>query len=309
MSQNETWADGKQLSGPVEIASGVTVTIAPGAKITAATSATITIKGTLQAASAAGAHAKIAAATATGTWGGLVVASSGTLALDGVDLDNAASAIHVQAGNADAKYDRGTITAAQTPFEIDAGGKLATTRAAVLGAKGASSINGDFTTSYLDYQKVASAEGLIAGDPGATMFLADSIFRATASGGGDYIVSNAAKLIHVEYSTITGSHCGFHFNAVAKFEIDHVTDGADAPTGKVNLNSWGAMLYGSGAGPHTISNSNFMNSGANLDLAGKNGRLTITNTYTTGKNTASGAGWIWIATDVAKTPILDAKPR
>jgi hypothetical protein len=106
-----------------------------------------------------------------------------------------------------------------------------------------------------------------------------------------------------------GSHCAFHFDAVDRFEIDHVTAGAATPAGAGKLNNYGAMLYGSGAGPNVISNSNFMNAEVNLDLQGANGPITITNTYSTGLNSAADGSWTWAAADVAAAPIADARPR
>jgi hypothetical protein len=114
--------------------------------------------------------------------------------------------------------------------------------------------------------------------------------------------------VHLAYSTITEAHCAFHFNDVARFEIDHVTAGARSPAGPGGLVAWGAMLYGSGAGPNVISNSNFLGTTENLDQQNPQGPLTITNTYTTGLNSMDPT-WTWLPTDVAKAPIPDAKPR
>ena len=69
------------------------------------------------------------------------------------------------------------------------------------------------------------------------------------------------------------------------------------------------MLYGSGAGPNTISNSNFMDTEANLDEEFENGPITITNTYTSGGINTSMPTWTWLPADVAAAPIADAKPR
>ena len=145
-------------------------------------------------------------------------------------------------------------------------------------------------------------------DPTAVFDATDSTFHSSAGAGGDFIVSYAAALIHVAYSTINQSHCAFHFNDVTQFEIDHVTAGAASPGGAGNLNVYGAMLYGSGAGPNTISNSNFVNP-INLDQTPPNGPLTITNTYTSGGPNAAMPTWTWAAADVATAPIADAQPR
>jgi hypothetical protein len=305
----DVWGDGHVLQSSVEIAAGSTITIEPGAQVTVSPDVTITVRGVLKVASAAGPHAKISPQPQGQPWGGIIVASGGTLLADGLDLESPTMALDIQPGSIDARYDHGTITGADVPFRLELGSRLETSHATVLGATSSSDINGDFTASYLDYQKSGFAAGLTTGGAHATLRAADSTFRGTANAGGDYIVSLGAKLIHVEYSTITNSHCAFHFNDVDQFQIDHVTAGASSPTGPGDLNAWGAMLYGSGAGPNTISNSNFVNSSTNLDLLGTNGPLTITNTYSTGKNTQADTGWTWAPADVASAPIANAQPR
>ena len=145
-------------------------------------------------------------------------------------------------------------------------------------------------------------------DASSVLDITDSTFHAVSVGGFDYITTYAATLVHVAYTTITEAHCAFHFNDVTRFELDHVTAGAKTPAGPGGLVFWGAMLYGSGPGPNTISNSNFMGASANFDQMGDNGPLTITNTYTTGLNSTTPT-WTWLPADVAKTPIPDARPR
>src|SRR5258707_382494 len=91
-SNGTTWSDGTRFSAAVEIAAGTTVTIAPGAHVTMAGKFPITVRGTLEVASAAGTHARLAPADAMGKWTGLVVENGGTLAADGLDLDGAETA-------------------------------------------------------------------------------------------------------------------------------------------------------------------------------------------------------------------------
>ena len=118
------------------------------------------------------------------------------------------------------------------------------------------------------------------------------------SGGGDYVVSQQGKLVHVEYTTIAGAHCGFHFDSVDKFEIDHVTD---------DTNSYGTMLYGSGAGPNTISYSNFTNGTKDLDAQGTNGPIKVDHVHTSGKDSFSGV--VPTITNKEANPVPNAKPR
>jgi hypothetical protein len=303
--------DGAHLTASLVIPSGMTVTIPPGATIVADPMVTVTVQGVLVVGSATGTHARIAATVAmpdmTQRWGGLIVDTGGDLEAQGLDLAGATTALEVRPGSTAAHYDIGTISAPSSPFQIDTGGRLDTAHAVVVGATSGSTILGQLHASYLDYQTSGFSDGLVMMDPTAIFDVTDSTFHGAEVGGGDYIVSYAASLIHVAYSTINQAHCAFHFNDVTQFEIDHVTAGAASPGGAGNLNVYGAMLYGSGAGPNTISNSNFVNP-INLDQMPPNGPLTITNTYTTGNN-APMPTWTWLPADVATAPIADAKPR
>jgi hypothetical protein len=239
----------------------------------------------------------------------VIVAAGGKLDADGLDLDGAPKALHLLTDSAPSRYDHGTISGVETPFDVEVGARLDTAHATVVGATSSSGINGELHASYLDYEKTELPGGIIMGDAAAVFDVTDSILRAPGPFGSDYVISYNAKLVRMTYSTITGSHCAFHFNDVSRFEIDHVTAGAATPTGPSKLNAYGAMLYGSGRGPHVISNSNFVNADVNLDLQGANGPLTITNTYTTGLNSAPDGAWTWAPADVAAAPIADAKPR
>jgi hypothetical protein len=303
-----TLTAGTTLAEDLVIAEGTTTTIDRGAQLIAESGVTITVRGTLKIASAAGTHARISAAGAGQTWTGLVVENGGDLEADGLDLDGAATAIDVRAGAAAAHFDDGTIMNVPVPFMVERGGRLDTSHATVVDATSASSVNGELHASYLDYSRDVLATGIVMGDALAVFDATDSTFHGTGIGGNDYIVSYGAALVHIAYSTITDSHCAFHFDGLSQFQIDHVTAGASSPTGMPNQNYWGAMLYGSGVGPSTISASNFMNVEMNLDEQNPNGPLTITNTYTTGKN-ATDSMWTWLPAEVATAPIPDAMPR
>ena len=312
IDSGEQLGDGAQVTASLEIPVGSTVTIPPGAQITAAPGVVITVRGVLSIASP-DVHARIATATPNPdqahSWGGIVVESGGRLDADGLDLAGAATALTVNAGSLGARYDDGTITGAQVPFQIAAGTRLDTNHAAVVSAGDASRIAGELHASYLDYDTSASVVGgLIANDPTAIFDATDSTFHGTAGGGNDYIVSDASSLVHVAYSTITDAHCAFHFNAVTRFEIDHVTAGASSPTGPGSGVIYGAMLYGSGAGPNVISNSNFMGAQVAFDQEGTNGPLTISNTFAQGRISILPTS-TWLPADVAPAPISDAKPR
>jgi hypothetical protein len=134
-------------------------------------------------------------------------------------------------------------------------------------ASSSSAIAGTFTASYMEYDKT-TASGLILNDPAGSMTFSDSTLKG--AGGGDYVISDAGKLVKLEYTVVSGSHCGLHFGSVDQYSLDHVS---------LDLNSYGAMLYGSGAGPNTISSSNVQGTEYNLDMKGTNGPLKIDNTY------------------------------
>ena len=301
---DETWAGGKHLAAAVTIPAGRVVELAPGATVTLDAAVTVTVSGTLRGASAG--------ALKGSGWGGLVVASGGVVSLTGVDLVGATTALDVRGGGR-ATFSSGAITGAPTPFVMAAGATLALSRVSVTGASSPSTIAGQFDAARLDYQKVGGAEGLVLNDPQAVASISDSTFEGTTTGSGDFIVSAAARSLHIEYSTIRGAHCGFHFGAIGQFVIDHVTSGglaASAVPG--DTNAWGGMFYGAGAGPNVISNSNFVDTGADLDLQGANGTLTILNTHTGGKDVlapSANTNFSWTPAEHAAMPILDAQPR
>ena len=285
----ETWKDGKQLPVSVSIKAGAIVDIEPGATVTAGSGVAITVNGTLRVTTGA-THAKLVGKN----WKGIVIAKGGTLTVDGLDISDAEIGMWTMAGNADATLANSTITNAATPFKMEPTSKLSVSRSKVVKATGQSNIAGTFVASYLDYDKGVN-EGLQLSDAAGTMTISDSTLRG--AGGGDYIVSSAGKLVKVEYTTVTGSHCGLHFSAVDKFIIDHVSD---------DSNSYGAMLYGSGAGPNQILSSNVRSTDKDLDMSGTNGATTIDKSFTGGKNTLAANAKI---TNAAASPILDAKPR
>jgi hypothetical protein len=304
------WTTGKLLATATDVPAGTTVTIAPGAVLTARPKVLVTVHGTLKVASAAGAHARIGPAVAETPWEGILVAAGGTLDVEGLDLDGATTGLDVRAGSLAARYDKGTISAAVIPFVIDTGARLDTSHAAVVGALSTSGVNGELHASYLDYAKIASTGGFVVGDPQAVFDVSDSTLHGEPGlSGGDYVTAISAKLVRVTYTTITDAHCGFHFDGLDHFEIDHVTVGAASPTAAGQKNAWGAMLYGSGPGASVITDSNFMNRDYDLDQMSINGPLTITRLYTTAADSRDGAPWVLAGGERASAPNADAHPR
>jgi hypothetical protein len=257
------------LAQSVTVGSGATVTIAPGATINVSSGVTITVAGTLTASSTT------KAATVTGTgWNGIVVASGGTLTLTGVDISGAKTALDVQKGAVSAEYDSGTINAATTPFNVEAGGALGTKSATVTGTLGASSIAGSFTASKLTYNSNGQT-GIVTTNPAALLSIEDSTLQGTGPTGDMLVSQGGATKFHVAYSTISNVHCGFHFDTVSEFDISYVND---------QSNAFGFMLYGSsGTGPFTVSYSNItQNSAYAYDTQGTNSPITFDNDYVTG---------------------------
>ena len=274
-----TWSDGKQITANLDIVAGATVTIDPGATITVSPGVTITVHGTLQS-SAKAKHAKL---TGMG-WAGIVVASGGTLSLVGVDLSGAG--IQANGGDTAASYDYGTITGGA--FTVDAGGKLTTDHAAVVQG-GSTSVAGSFTATFLDY----SGTNLSLTNAAATVSLADSKFTGGGT-GSDFLTSQAGALLHMEYSTITNSHCPFHFDGLTKYTFDHVA---------TRGNGFGLMLYNDDVGPNTITYGSFED--PSFDQTGRTTMLAIDHTYIKAKMTV---GVVTIAT-AASGPVTAAAPR
>jgi hypothetical protein len=237
------------------------------------------VHGTLQSAAKAK-HAKL---TGTG-WAGIVVASGGTLSLVGVDL--AGAGIEAKGGNTAASYDYGTITGGS--FTVGVGGKLKTDHAAVVQG-GSSAISGSLTATFLDY----SGPNLSLADASATVSIADSKFTGGGT-GSDFLTSQAGALLHVEYSTITNSHCPFHFDGLTKYTFDHVA---------TRGNGFGQMLYNTDTGPNTISYSSFED--PSFDQTGRTTVLAIDHSYIKAKTTV---GAVTISTP-ASGPVTAAAPR
>ena len=224
------------------------------------------------------------------TWQGLIVGPGGTLDVDGIEISGAAAAIWTQKANIGATIKDGIISAA-TPFKMEPGSALTVDHSTVTATSG-SAIAGTFVATYVTYDKT-TGPGLTLADAAGTMSITDSTLKG--AGGGDYVIANQGTAVNVSYTTITGSHCGFHFQPVAKFTIDHVS---------VTGNSYGAMLYGSTTGG-AITSSNFRdNSTVDIDYtAGAvNGPVTIDSSFMTAPTNIT-------PTNPAGAAIADAAPR
>ena len=118
--------------------------------------------------------------------------------------------------------------------------------------------------------------------------------------------ARSGTLLHFAYSTISDSHCPFHFDALAKYEIDHVS---------VTASAYGAMLYNADMGPNTISNSNFQNSGAHdLEQTAPNSLLKLDNVFLGSNNSTYAGGKAIPGANISiknkpVAPVANAKPR
>lgn len=292
----DTWKDGTVLTGTVTIAKDGNVTIEPGAKITCAEGSTLYVQGTLRA-KAKASHAKITCAR----WAGLVVSAGGLADLEGVDLENGLVGIATAPGALDSIYADGSLVNSLKPFVVSKDSKLtltnvkATTPAKLAdGEASQADVEGVLVASRLDYDAQAS-EG-ISVRKGGDLDLQDSTIHG--QGGADLVSAYGAKKVKLAYSTFNGSHCGIHIEPSESFEIDHVT----------SESTYGITIYGSGAGPNTVKDSNLTGAAAWLDFAGENGAITFDGVFTTGTEVLLG-GPIPPTIKKAPAPIANAKPR
>jgi hypothetical protein len=239
-------------------------------------------------------------------WSGIVVASGGSLALDGVDIENARAAIEVQTGAASARYDRGAIRASKAPFTVDAGATLTTAHAAVVAPLGPSHVVGALTASYLDYD-ANGFDGITTESDDAALSIDDSTLHGI-DGITDMIASyTGAASIHVAYTTIEHVHCAFHLERVTSLDVAFVTAQADA---------YGFMMHGSlSTGTRSIHDSNFTGNlewGIHEEDTSINGPIDVSGCYFT----ANGLGDVYthaqsgihVSASVT-TPIAAARPR
>lgn len=296
---SEVWKDGLVLTGSVTIYPGAEVEIAPGATITCAEGASILVGGMLRTKSA-GARARITC----GSWLGVLVAQGGRLDLEGLELENAKAGITTTEGAGESRFVDGAVLRTLKPFVVGAKSKLTVSNAKVTTPEkvgdaeiSLTEISGSLVASRLDYDAGAN-EGLMV-KAGGELDLEDSHVHGT--NGLDMVSAYEAKRLRVAYSILSGSHCGAHIQGIESFELDHVTS---------EKNTYGMTIYGSGAGPNLVRDSNLEGAAAWLDFQGQNGPVSFENVHTKGGEiidtrqsappTISGK---------AQAPIPNAKPR
>ena len=263
------WADGTFQTSAVTIAAGTTVVIAPGATVKMGAMVTIMVEGTLVAHSACGTHARLAWPTGAAAATGIVVASGGSLVLDGVDVTGASAPLTVL-GGATAQYDHATIDGAAAPFSVALGGALKTTGAAVVNTQGSSSISGSLVAGYLDYD--ANGNSGILGEDSAQIDISNSKLHGNGP-IADMVISEGSTgaSIRVSHTEIYDVHCAFHFEPVTTFDLSYMN---------IHNNAYGFMLYGSGPSGGTVTYSNIDTSNlVAFDPAGTNGAITFDHCY------------------------------
>jgi len=291
--QSVTWEDGTRLSGTIRIVEGVSVEIAPGAKITCNEATQIVLGGTLKVKAQAGAHSSIAC----DKWTGITVGQNGVLDIDGLDLANPGVGFETTRGAGSCIVKNSSITSAPRPFKVGAGSKLVLDHVVAstpdkLGPFDSSvaEIFGTLEASYLEYEANTN-EGLMLKGEEASATVTDSILKG--KNGQDLISAyytgqnpeqGRPRLMKVSYTTFSGAHCGPHLQGVVNAEFDHIT-------------SRDSILYGItifDANTVLIKDSNIGGSVAWLDLKGPNpAQVTIENVF---------------VTPDAKTQIVDTGP-
>jgi hypothetical protein len=269
-----TWTDGTKLAGVVRIVEGITVTIAPGAKLTCTSNAAkIEIGGTLNVDSKSK-HASISC----DSWGGILVGANGSIAIDGLDISNASTGYETTTKAGSCSVKNSVIKASVRPFTVGDNSKLLLDHvdASVPTTVGAhdssvSEINGTLEAHYLTYQAQSNEGIMLKGNGDAT--ITDSTLKAT--GGQDLVSSYDGKSLKLSYTTMDGAHCGIHMQGISTATVDHVTS-----TG----NLYGVTIYK--ADNFTISDSNLGGSVGWLDLQGDHGPVSLNNIFVV---TAAGA--------------------
>ncbi len=213
----------------------------------------------------------------------------------------------MNAGDAAASYDQGTISASAAPFAIQAGAKLTTSHATVTGSLGTTRVQGELDASYLDYDANGN-DGITAESDSAVLSIEDSELHGISGQTGDMVVSyEGAGTIHVAYTEIKNVHCAFHIQRMTNLDVSYVNATGD---------SYGFMLYGSlDTGTRTVDSMNIdgeLQWGIDEEDGDINGPISITNCYFA--NNAYGDVHLQTASNISITSpataaIPNAHPR
>lgn len=266
VDQNITWQDGQKLGGVVSIPEGVEVVIAPGATIKCSEAAQILIGGTLRVEGGKDNPATITC----DKWKGITAAQNGTLAIDGLNIENAAIGIETTVGAGDCTVKNSKVLTSIRPFKVGVNSKLTLdhVEASTVTTLGnfdtsISEVYGELVASYIKYE-AQNNEGIMV-KAGGKATITDSTL--TAHGGYDLVSSYDGDTLNVSYTTLSGGHCGPHIQGVKNATFDHITS---------TENQFGITIYG--AQNVTVSNSNLGGSYW-LDMQGEHGPVTFTNNF------------------------------
>lgn len=270
---NETWKNGLELTNTVRIIGPAVVEIEAGATIKCAKGVQILVGGVLR--KAAGAKSKIACSD----WEGIVVAQAGKVELEDFDLENPLTGVRTTPGAAESSLKKVSITKSVKPFTVDKDSKLVledvkTTTPAQISpdVQSIAEIRGTLIAKKLDYDAGTGNEGIRIADGGSAEIV-DSFIHGT--GGLDMVASYGGKSLKLSYSKLSGAHCGPHMQGIDSLEIDHIVSEG---------NTYGITIYGVGAGPNVVKDSNISGVAAWIDIQGEHGPITFENVFTGGSN-------------------------
>lgn len=267
---NDTWKDGLELTGTVRIIGPAVVEIEPGATIKCAKGVQILVGGVLK--KAPGAKARIACPD----WLGILVAQGGKVELEVFELENASTSIETTPGALDTLVRKTEIKNSLKPFNVGKDSKLTleevtavTPRQVADNVLSIADVRGTLVARKLDYD-TGPSEGISIKDGGSAE-IEDSFIHGV--GGQDMISTYAAKSLKVSYTKVSGAHCGPHLEGVESFQIDHLVS---------EQNTYGITIYGAGAGPNIVKDSNIHGDAAWLDIQGDHGPIAFENVHATG---------------------------
>lgn len=303
----DTWKSGLKLTGSITITANAVVDIEPGAVITCNEGVTIFVAGTLRTKST-GKHAKITCKA----WTGISVSTGGKVDLDGLDTENAILGLGLGEGAQESRFTNGNITSARKPLFVGTGSKLTVSNAKISAPDNVpdneisiSDVYGTLVASRIEYDAKIN-EGLSAKLNG-TIEIEDSVLKGV--GGKDMVSSYGGKSVKISYTTMNGAHCGIHIDnhaeqgkapiPTASFTVDHVSS---------DPNAYAITIYGSGAGPNLVKDSNMVGQVAWIDFAGDNGPITFDNVFTNGSEVMVG-GPAPTFKNKPSAPVANAKPR
>lgn len=267
---NDTWKDGLELTGTVRIIGPAVVEIPAGATIKCTKGVQILVGGVLK--KAPGAKSKISCPE----WQGILVAQGGTVELEDFEIENATVSIETTPGAADSVVKKTTIKNSLKPFNVGKDSKLTledvtavTPRQVPDNVLSIGDVRGTLIAKKLDYD-TGPSEGISVKEGGSAE-IEDSFIHGV--GGQDMIATYAAKSLKVSYTKVSGAHCGPHLEGVESFSIDHLIS---------EDNTYGITIYGAGAGPNIVKDSNIHGDAAWLDIQGEHGPISFENVHTTG---------------------------